>query len=65
MDKAVKKSSKLLYFIILDIIILIISIGIPLFLVSLNQTGSCLHHIEEGNVNLWILGRALGFMTLI
>ena len=65
MDKAVKKSSKLIYFIILDIIVLIISIGIPLFLVSLNQTGSCLHHIEEGNVNLWILGRALGFTTLI
>ncbi|MFX1410377.1 MAG: hypothetical protein ACFFA6_08490 [Promethearchaeota archaeon] len=52
-------------FIILDIIVLIISIVIPLLLVSLNQTGSCLHHIEEGNGNLWVLGRALGFTTLI
>jgi len=63
-DSSVKKSSKLLYFIILDIIILIISIALPLLLVSSNQTGSCLHHIEEGDGNLWILGRALGFSTL-
>ena len=65
MNKTVKKSSKLLRFIILDIIVLIISIVIPLILVGLNQTRSCLHHIEEGDVNLWILGRALGFTTLI
>ena len=64
-DKTVKKSSKLLYFIILDIIILIISIVIPLVLVRLNQTESCLHHIEEGDGSLWVLGRALGFTTLI
>ena len=64
-DSSVKKSSKLLYFIILDIIILIISIAIPLLLVSSNQTGSCMHHIEEGEGNFWILGRAIGFSTLI
>ncbi|MBN1216435.1 MAG: hypothetical protein JXA99_13475 [Candidatus Lokiarchaeota archaeon] len=43
----------------------IISIAIPLILVNLNQTGSCLHHIEEEGGLLWILGRALGFSTLI
>ena len=64
-DKAGKKSSKLMIFIILDVIILIISITVPLILVSLNQTGSCLHHIEEEGGNFWVLGRALGFTALI
>lgn len=65
MDKTVKKSNKLLFYIILDITVLIISIAIPLLLVSLNQTGSCLHHIEEGNGRFWAVGRALGFTALI
>ncbi len=52
-------------FLILNLILLIISIIIPLILVNLNQTGSCLHHIEEEGGFSWILGRALGFSTLI
>jgi hypothetical protein len=31
----------------------------------MNQTGSCLHHIEEEGGSFWILGRAFGFTTLI
>jgi hypothetical protein len=64
-NKAENKSSKLTFFTILDLIILIISISIPLILVSMNQTGSCLHHLDEEGGTFWILGRALGFTTLI
>ncbi|MHA1107364.1 MAG: hypothetical protein ACTSPN_16860 [Promethearchaeota archaeon] len=60
-----KKSNKLSLYITLDIILLILSIIIPFFLVNLNQTGSCLHHIEDSDGSLWIVGRALGFTTLI
>ena len=59
-----KKSNKLPLYITLDIILLILSIIIPLFLVNLNQTGSCLHHIEDSDGSLWIVGRAFGFTTL-
>lgn len=59
-----KKSSKLFLYIILDIIFLILSIIIPFILVSQNQTGSCLHHIEDSEGSLWIVGRAFGFTTL-
>lgn len=48
----------------LQVIILIISIVIPLLLVNLNQSSSCLHHIEEEGGTLWIVGRAFGFTTL-
>lgn len=60
-----KKSSKLSFYIILDIILLILSTIIPYILVSQNQTGSCLHHIEDSEGSLWIVGRAFGFSTLI
>ncbi len=52
-------------FLVIILIILIISIIIPLFLVNLNQNRSCLHHIEEDNGTLWIVGRALGFTTFV
>lgn len=52
-------------FILLTIIVLILSILIPLILIYQNQTGSCAHHIEESGGFSWILGRALGFSTLI
>lgn len=60
-----KKSSKISIYITLDIIFLILSIIIPYVLVSQNQTGSCLHHIEDSEGSLWIVGRSLGFSTLI
>jgi hypothetical protein len=37
----------------------------PYYLVNQNQTNSCLHHIEDSDGNFWIIGRALGFSTLI
>lgn len=49
MEKPVKQAKSLTYFIVLDIVILVISILIPLMLVSVNQTESCLHHLEEDN----------------
>jgi hypothetical protein len=65
MEKAVKKTNKLPYYVILEVILLIFSILIPYLLVNANQTGSCLHHLEEDNGSLWIVGRALGFTTFI
>ncbi|MBY9018604.1 MAG: hypothetical protein KGD66_07215 [Candidatus Lokiarchaeota archaeon] len=59
-----KKSRKLSLYITLDIILLTLSIIIPLLLVNQNQTGSCLHHIEDSDGSLWIVGRAFGFTTL-
>lgn len=59
-----QKKFKFGIFIILEAIVLIVSIVIPLILVSLNQSGSCLHHLEELGGEFWILGRALGFTTL-
>ena len=52
-------------FLMIDLIVLILSIVIPLILVSLNQASSCDHHIEDEGGSGWILGRALGFTTLI
>ena len=60
-----KKGTWLPLFLILDLIILILSIAIPLNLISLNQDASCLHHIEDSGGSSWILGRTLGFTTLI
>ena len=57
------KSTKLFIYIGLDIIFLILSVIIPLVLVGRNQTGSCLHHIEDAEGLGWIIGRALGFST--
>ena len=65
MEKFEKKSTKLPYFIVLDVILLVFSILIPFILVNANQTGSCLHHLEEENGSLWVVGRALGFTTFI
>lgn len=65
MEKSEKKSAKLPYFIVLDVILLVFSILIPFILVNANQTGSCLHHLEEDNGSLWVVGRALGFTTFI
>lgn len=59
------KSTKLLIYLGLDIIFLILSIIIPLILVGRNQTGSCLHHIEDSEASGWIIGRALGFSTFM
>ena len=64
MEKPLKKSNKLTSFIVLDIILLIFSILIPFLLVNVNQTESCLHHLEEDG-SLWIVGRSLGFTTFI
>ena len=58
-------NQKFIVFLIVEFFILIISIIIPLLLVSSNQTGSCLHHFEESNGTFWIIGRALGFSALI
>lgn len=52
-------------YLLIDLLILILSILIPLGLISLNQTAACTHHFEEGGGFLWILGRALGFATFI
>lgn len=65
MEKPVKQAKSLTYFIVLDIVILVISILIPLMLVSVNQTESCLHHLEEDNGVLWVVGRTFGFTTFI
>ncbi len=65
MEKPVKQAKSLTYFIVLDIVILVISILIPLMLVKANQTGSCLHHLEEDNGILWVVGRSFGFTTFI
>ncbi|MFX1452322.1 MAG: hypothetical protein ACFFCM_15900 [Promethearchaeota archaeon] len=64
MEKLVKKTSKLPFFIILEIILIIISIVIPYLLVNANQTDSCLHHLEEDNGSLWVVGRSFGFTTV-
>lgn len=65
-EKDVKKKRSILsLYITLDIIFLILSIVVPFLLVRQNQTGSCLHHIEDSGGSLWIVGRALGFTTLI
>ena len=63
MEKPVKKTDRLPYFVILEVILLMFSILIPYFLVNANQTGSCLHHLNEDNGFLWIVGRAFGFTT--
>jgi len=60
-----KNKATILIFIVIDLVVLILSIVIPLILVSLNQKESCSEHIENLGGNLWILGRALGFTTLI
>ncbi|TFG25325.1 MAG: hypothetical protein EU529_01225 [Promethearchaeota archaeon] len=56
-------------FISLDFLILLFSIIIPLILIILNhQINGCHHHISRARRNnglLWILGRSLGFTTLI
>ena len=65
MEKPVKKSNKLPYFVILVFILLVGSILIPFILVNANQTGSCLHHLEEDNGILWVIGRSFGFTTFI
>jgi len=65
MEKSEKKSAKLPYFIVLVVILLVFSILIPFILVNANQTGSCLHHLEEENGSLWVVGRAFGFTTFI
>lgn len=59
------KSTKLFFYLGLDIVLLILSIAIPLILVGRNQTGSCLHHIEDSEGSGWIIGRAFGFSTFI
>ncbi len=65
MRKTVKKSNKIPFFIVLVVILLVVSILIPFILVNANQTGSCLHHLEEDNGFLWIVGRSFGFTTFI
>jgi hypothetical protein len=60
-----KKSTKLFIYLGLDVMFLVLSISIPLILVGRNQTGSCLHHIEDSEGSGWIIGRALGFSTFI
>ncbi|MFX1391449.1 MAG: hypothetical protein ACFE9Z_15400 [Promethearchaeota archaeon] len=65
MEKSAKKSNRFLYFIIIEAILLVISILIPYLLVNANQTDSCLHHLEEDNGVLWIVGRSFGFTTFI
>jgi hypothetical protein len=65
MEKSVKKSSKMPFFIVLVALLLVFSIIIPFILVNANQTGSCLHHLEEDNGILWIVGRSFGFTTFI
>jgi hypothetical protein len=65
MEKSEKTPIKIGLFIISDVILLVISIIIPFLLVNANQTGSCLHHIEEDNGILWIVGRSFGFTTFI
>jgi len=52
-------------FLMIDLIVLVLSIIIPLILVSLNQASICDHHIEDEGGGSWLLGRALGFTTLI
>jgi hypothetical protein len=64
-EQKIQKNGKFLLYITIEIIILIISIIIPLVLVRNNQTGSCLHHIEDSEGSPWIIGRALGFTTFI
>jgi len=63
MEKSVKISSKFPYFIILEFIFLAISTIIPFLLVNANQTQSCLHHLEDDNGILWVIGRSFGFTT--
>ena len=65
MEKSIKNPRRRFYFIGLDIILISISILLPLILVSANQISSCLHHLEEDNGVLWIVGRAFGFTTFI
>ncbi|MFX0002568.1 MAG: hypothetical protein ACFE9C_06705 [Candidatus Hodarchaeota archaeon] len=65
MEKSIKKINKLPFFIVLEAILLVISIIIPFILVNANQTASCLHHLEEDNGVLWIVGRTFGFTTFI
>lgn len=65
MEKSIKNPRRLSYFVVLDIILIAISIFIPLILVGRNQTGSCLHHLEEDTGFLWVVGRAFGFTTFI
>jgi hypothetical protein len=65
MEKSIKNPRRLSYFIGLDIVLIIISIIIPLMLVGANQTGSCLHHLEEDNGFLWVVGRSFGFTTFM
>ena len=60
-----KGNNWILIFLILDLIILFLSFIIFLNLITLNQDASCLHHIEEFGGTSWILGRTLGFTTLI
>jgi len=64
-ENSQSKSRKLFLYIGLDNIFLILSIVIPLVLVGRNQTGSCLHHIEDSEGSFWVVGRALGFSTFI
>ena len=63
--KRKNKFSAFLIFIVIDLVVLILSIAIPFLLVSLNQSDSCSEHIESLGGSLWILGRTLGFTTLI
>ncbi len=65
MEKPIKKTNKLPFFIVLETILLVVSILIPFILVNANQTGSCLHHLAEDNGFLWIMGRSFGFTTFI
>jgi len=70
-DKSISKKKKNWYktFISLDVLILFFSIIIPLILIVLNhQINGCHHHTSRGrgiDAILWILGRSLGFTTLI
>lgn len=65
LEKPIKENYKFVLFLVFELIVLIISIVIPLILVNLNQTGSCLHHLEDSEGSFWIIGRALGFSTFI
>ena len=64
-----KKKNRYKIYIYLDFLILFFSIIIPLILIILNhQFNGSYHYISRGrrsNVILWILGRSLGFTTLI
>ena len=64
-----KKKNWYKNFIYLDFLILFFSIIIPIFLINLNhQINGCYHHTSRSrgiDAILWILGRSLGFTTLI